>query len=129
MNASKYSSKNGPLLFYGYKIKSADIKKCLLTLTDLSGMLYSFSIRVLKNERPRRKLIIDVEFIEGFIPDKYASDSYLYELIARLRKLSRNFREFIRSVPPEAFPELCFHRFSCLSFQENIYKIKSRYIF
>lgn len=124
----KYLPKNSALIFYGYKIKPAHIKSCLLKLTDLSGLLHSFSIRVLKTERPRRKLIIDVELIEGLVPEKYAADSYLYELISRLRRISRNFREFIRNIPAEAFPELCFHRFNSVIFPDADYKIKSRYI-
>jgi hypothetical protein len=121
--------KNTSLVFHGCKIKPADIKKCLLKLTDLSGALNSFSIRTIKTERPRRKLIIDVEFVPGFTLEKYAADFYLYELIANLRRISRSFGEFIRIVPAEIFPELHFYRFNEFMFPANLYKIKSRYFF
>jgi len=129
MNTQEFIQKGTPLIFCGCKIKLFDLKNCLLKLTDLSGALHSFSIRVIKSERPRRKLIIDIELAQGFDPDNYNADTYLYELISRMRKLSRNFREYIRTVPAESFPELCFHAFGLVAFNESLYKIRNSYFF
>ncbi len=127
MNTHMIFKKSGAQVFYGYKIKPADIRQCLLKLTDLSGALYSFSLRVIKNERPRKKLIIDIEMAKGFDPGKYEPDMYLHELIARLKKISRNFREYIRHVPAEFFPELYFHPYSNVQFSYQVYSSKTKY--
>lgn len=121
--------KNATFVFYGFKIKASDIKRCLTKLTDLSGALHSFSIRVTRNERPRNKLIIDIEMAEGFDPHKYDNNSYLFEFISLMKKVQRDFREFIRSIPAEFFPELYFHSFRCVHFNTSVFCIKSTYYF
>lgn len=127
MNPIYYIKKGNQLVFYGYKIKLSDLKTCLLKLTDLSGMLHSFSIRVLKDERPRKKLIIDLEFAPGFHPGNYSADTCLFELIARMRKLSKNFSQLIRAVPSKDFPEVFLHNFQQVCFDNRIYICKNRY--
>ncbi|HXB40732.1 MAG TPA: hypothetical protein VNZ49_09335 [Bacteroidia bacterium] len=128
MNTELFIQKGKSLVFSGYKIKPGDIHKCILKLSDLSDALYSFSICIVKNERPRKKLIIDVELAEGFNPEKYSADSYLYELIAQLKSMSTSFREYIRNVPVDSFPELYFHRFRNIYFTDTLYRIKNKYI-
>lgn len=128
ITALNYIQSGGTVVLCGYKIKVYDLRSCLLTFTDLSGALYSFSIRVLKSEMPRRKLIIDVEMTPGFEPERYNYDTYLYELISRMKKVSRQFREFVRNVPADSFPELYFHRFGNVYFDTELYRVKNRYI-
>ena len=129
MKQQEFIQKGKSLVFFGCKIKPGDIKNCLLILTDLSNSLQSFSIRVIKNERPRKKLIIDVELAQGFSPEKYNAQYCLYELIGYLKKLNANFREYIRTVPLESFPELYFHCFSNICFPESVYRTKDKYNF
>ncbi len=129
MSAQEFIQKRQSLVFFGHKIKPGDIQKCLLKLSDLLDALNSFSIRVIKSERPRKKLIIDIELAEGFNPEKYSVDSYLYEFISYLKSVSANFREYIRTVPVESFPELYFHKFHNICFTDTIYRIKDKYTF
>lgn len=121
--------KNATLVFYGFKIKSGEIRRCLFKLTDLSGALYGFSVRIVANERPRNKLIIDIEMAEGFDPTKYDRHSYLNEFISRMKKAQCGFREFIRTIPVEYFPELYFHTFRKVQFNPSIYRIKNTFLF
>jgi hypothetical protein len=123
------STKHATLVFYGFKFKTSDIRCSLSKLTDLSGALHSFSIRTIKNERPRNKFIIDVELAKGFDPLKYNDRCYLYEFIAQMKKLQRSFREFIRVIPTTYFPELYFHSYEHVEFDFSRYSIKSTYYF
>ena len=127
MLQKEFIQKGRSLAFCGYVIKPGDIKSCLLKLSDLSGMLCSFSIRVVKTERPRRKLIIDVELAEGFDPLRINIEYCLYEFIWRLKNMSRNFAAYIRHVPLESFPELYFHPFNRICIAEGLYRIKEKY--
>jgi len=119
--------KGRSLAFCGYVIKPGDIKTCLLKLSDLSGMLNSFSIRVIKAERPRQKLIIDIELADGFDPLRLNADYYFYEFVWRLKSVSRNFAMYIRNVPIGSFPELYFHAFNRIDFTKSIYRVKEKY--
>ena len=122
-------SRNTTLSFCGYKIRTAHIRTCLLKLTDLSSALHSFSLRVVKNEMPRRKMIIDVEMARGYDPSRYANDTYLYELLSRLRRMHRGMWDFIKNVPAESFPELYFHAFGSISFDVAVYRTRFKFIF
>jgi len=128
MMQNDFIKKGGPLIFCGYKIKPGDLKKCLLKLTDLYNALHSFSIRTIEKERPRKKMIIDVELYPGYDPEKYDSVACLHELIKRMKEISKNFREYIRAVSAEAFPELYLHSFKNVSFSDNLYKVKNYYL-
>lgn len=129
MNPIPSYSKNATLVVYGSKIKMSDIRHCLLKLTDLSGALHSFSIRVIINERPRNKLIIDVEMASGFDPARYNEHSYVYEFLSHVKKLQRGFRDFLRNIPAEYFPELYFHAFNQVQFDTSRFRTKCTYHF
>lgn len=122
-------SRNTTLSFCGYKIRTADIRACLLKLTDLSNALHSFSVRVVKNEVPRRKMIIDVEMAEGYDPSRYPNDTCLYEVLSRLRRMHRSMRDFIKNVPAESFPELYFHAYGSISFDVRVFRTRFKFIF
>lgn len=122
-------SRNITLSFCGYKIRTADIRTCLLKLTDLSNAFHSFSVRVVRNEMPRRKMIIDVEMAEGYDSSRYPGDTYLYELVSHLRRLHRSIWDFIKNVPTESFPELYFHTYGNVCFDTNVYHTRFRFIF
>jgi hypothetical protein len=122
-------ARNITLVFCGYKIKTTDLRTCILRLTDLSNALHSFSVRVRRNETPRRKMIIDLEMAEGFEPWRYAPDSYLYELLSRLRKMHRSLWEFVRHVPADSFPEVNFHAFGNVCFSKELYRTRYTFIF
>lgn len=128
MLQQEYIQKGRSLAFCGYVIKPGDIKNCLIKLTDLSGMLHSFSIRVIKSERPRKKIIIDIEMAEGYTPRELNINYYLYEFIWRLKLLSRNFADYIKIVPDECFPEIFFYPFNSVTYPQDIYRVKAHYL-
>ena len=114
--------------YYGCKIKPGDLQECIFKIADLALAVNSYSIRTVENEKLVKKLIIDIELKHGFEPEKYGDNTYLYDLIARLKEINQDFRESIRMVPAEGFPELCFHKYNTLHFSQNNYSIKNKYI-
>ncbi len=127
MEAKLFIQKGGTLILCGSRIKASDIKRCLCALTDLSGAIHSFAIRFSRHERPRRKLIIEVELNRGYDPGKYNENPYIYELIKRMKELSRGFREYIRVVPLSCFPEMRFNAYRSAYFSVTNTQIERRY--
>lgn len=119
-----HTYRNTTLCFYGYKFRTADLRACLLKLTDLTNALYSFSIRVLIHERPRRTMVIDLEMARGYDPERYAADTALYELLAQLKKMHRAMHGFVQQVPAAYFPELHLHAFGCVQFNTALYRTR-----
>jgi phenylacetate-CoA ligase len=124
-----YGRADMAVAYYGCKVKPGDLQECIFKIGDLGNVVNGFSIKTVENERCVKKLIIDIELKHGLDPEKYNDGSYLYDLIAKLKEINQDFRESIRMVPAEGFPELHFHKFHSQHFSENDYRIKNKYIF
>lgn len=95
-------------------IKPEDVKISITNIDELRDKVSSAQVSYVKAFENKWQIIIDIYVSKTLISGKeqlsQLCDKYYYELIRELKKVNKNFREYLKHVPLENFPVIHFNK-------------------
>ncbi len=93
-------------------LKQEEIKKSIYNIDELRDKVENAEISYIKALENKWQIIIDVYINKTVANGKEQlndlCDKYYYELIRELKKINKNFREYLKHVPITNFPIIQF---------------------